>query len=82
MLGTQSFSELVDSDNRLEFGGAWSSDKASGLDTNCPSGSCGASSTDADNVNASGSGGGNVSIMDYRLFTTRWYEQLAESVND
>lgn len=82
MLGPQSFSELVDSDNRLEFGGAWSSDKDSGLDTSCPSGSCEGSSLNADNVNASGSGGGNVSIMDYRLFTTRWYEQLSESVND
>lgn len=82
MLGTQSFSELVDPDNRLEFGGAWSSDKDSGLDTSCPSGSCEGSSLNADNVNASGSGGGNVSIMDYRLFTTRWYEQLSESVND
>lgn len=82
MLGTQSFSELVKSDNRIEFGGAWSTDKASGLDTSCPSGSCEGSSLNADNVNASGSGGGNVSIMDYRLFTTRWYEQLSESVND
>jgi len=82
MLGTQSFSELVDSDNRIEFGGAWPAGNVSGLDTNCPSGSCGGSSTDADNVNASGSGGGNVNIMDYRLFTTRWYEQLAESVDD
>lgn len=82
MLGTQSFSELVNSDNRLEFGGAWSSDKDSGLDTSCPSGSCEGSSLDANNENASGSGGGNVSIMDYRLFTTRWYEQLSESVND
>lgn len=82
MLGNQSFSELVDSGNRIEFGGAWSSDKDSGLDTNCPGGNCGASSTDADNDNASGSGGGNVNIMDYRLFTTRWYEQLSESVND
>ncbi|WP_025651730.1 MULTISPECIES: PilC/PilY family type IV pilus protein [unclassified Psychrobacter] len=82
MLGTQSFSELVDSGNRIEFGGAWSSDNESGLDTNCPGGNCGGSSTGADNVNASGSGGGNVSIMDYRLFTTRWYEQLSESVND
>ncbi|WP_350601803.1 hypothetical protein, partial [Pseudomonas sp. 65/3-MNA-CIBAN-0223] len=61
---------------------AWSSDNESGLDTNCPGGNCGGSSTGADNVNASGSGGGNVSIMDYRLFTTRWYEQLSESVND
>ncbi|MGP5457842.1 PilC/PilY family type IV pilus protein [Psychrobacter celer] len=82
MLGTQSFSELVDSDNRIEFGGAWPAGNVSGLDTNCPSGSCGGSSTDADNVNASGSGGGNVNIMDYRLFTTRWYEQLSGSDND
>ncbi|MGP5102051.1 PilC/PilY family type IV pilus protein [Psychrobacter celer] len=82
MLGTQSFSELVKSDNRIEFGGAWSTDKASGLDTSCPSGSCEGSSLNADNVNASGSGGGNVSIMDYRLFTTRWYEQLSGSDND
>ncbi len=82
MLGTQSFSELVDSDNRIEFGSAWSTDKESGLDTSCPGGSCAGSSTNADNENASGSGGGNVSIMDYRLFTTRWYEQLSESIND
>ena len=82
MLGTQSFSELVDSDNRIEFGSAWSTDKESGLDTSCPGGSCAGSSTKADSKNASGSGGGNVSIMDYRLFTTRWYEQLSESIND
>lgn len=82
MLGTQSFSELVKSDNRIEFGDGWSTDKASGLDTSCPGGNCGLSSTDADSENASGSGGGNVSNMNYRLFTTRWYEQLSESVND
>jgi len=82
MLGTQSFSELVDSDNRIEFGSAWSTDKESGLDTSCPGGSCAGSSTKADNENASGSGGGNVSNMNYRLFTTRWYEQLSESIND
>lgn len=82
MLGTQSFSELIDSKNRIEFGGAWSPNITSGLDTRCPSGSCAGSSTNADNDNASGSGGGNVSIMDYRLFTTRWYEQLSESIND
>ncbi|WP_201594066.1 pilus assembly protein [Psychrobacter fulvigenes] len=82
MLGTQSFSELVKSDNRINFGAAWSSNNASGLDTNCPGGNCAGSSIDADNVNASGSGGGNVSTMNYRLFTTRWYEQLSESINE
>lgn len=82
MLGNQSFSELVDSGNRIEFGGAWPSNNESGLDTNCPGGKCELSSIDADSDNASGSGGGNFNIMDYRLFTTRWYEQLAESVND
>ncbi|MGP5118921.1 hypothetical protein ACTXJF_02475 [Psychrobacter alimentarius] len=82
MLGTQSFSELVDSNNRIDFGGAWPAGNVSGLDTNCPSGSCEGSSTGADSDNASGSGGGNLSNMAYRLFTTRWYEQLSESVND
>jgi len=82
MLGTQSFSELIKSDNRINFGGAWSSNNESGLDTNCPGGNCAGSSIEADNVNASGSGGGNVSVMDYRLFTTRWYEQLSESIDD
>ncbi|MGP5514153.1 hypothetical protein [Psychrobacter alimentarius] len=82
MLGTQSFSELVDSNNRIDFGGAWPAGNVSGLDTNCPSGSCEGSSTGADSDNASGSGGGNLSNMAYRLFTTRWYEQLLESIND
>ncbi|WP_198335736.1 PilC/PilY family type IV pilus protein [Psychrobacter celer] len=82
MLGTQSFSELVDANNRIDFGGAWPSNNESGLDTNCPGGNCAGSSIEADNVNASGSGGGNVSIMDYRLLTTRWYEQLSGSDND
>lgn len=82
MLGNQSFSELVNSSNRIKFGGAWPSNSESGLDTNCPGGNCEVSSIDADNDNASGSGGGNVNIMDYRLFTTRWYEQLLESIND
>lgn len=82
MLGTQSFSELVDAENRIDFGQSWPSDKASGLDTKCPSGECEGVSTGANADNASGSGGGNVSIMDYRLFTTRWYEQLSGSDND
>ncbi|MGP5373523.1 PilC/PilY family type IV pilus protein [Psychrobacter alimentarius] len=79
MLGTQSFSELVDAENRIDFGKSWPSDKASGLDTKCPGGECEGVSTGANADNASGSGGGNVSIMDYRLFTTRWYEQLSGS---
>ncbi|MGP9598687.1 PilC/PilY family type IV pilus protein [Psychrobacter sp. AOP42-A1-21] len=82
MLGTQSFSELVDAENRIDFGKSWPSDKASGLDTKCPGGECEGVSTGANPDNASGSGGGNVSIMDYRLFTTRWYEQLSGSDND
>jgi len=82
MLGTQSFSELIKSDNRINFGGAWSSNNESGLDTNCPGGNCAGSSIEADNVNASGSGGGNVSTLNYRLLTTRWYEQLSESIDD
>ena len=82
MLGNQSFSELVDSGNRIEFGGAWPLNNESGLDTNCPGGKCELSSIEADSDNASGSGGGNFSNMAYRLFTTRWYEQLLESVND
>ncbi len=82
MLGTQSFSELIKSDNRINFGGAWSSNNESGLDTNCPGGNCAGSSIEADNVNASGSGGGNISTLNYRLFTTRWYEQLSESIDD
>jgi type IV pilus assembly protein PilY1 len=82
MLGTQSFSELVDAENRIDFDQSWPLDKASGLDTNCPGGKCEGVSTGANPDNASGSGGGNVSIMDYRLFTTRWYEQLSGSDND
>lgn len=82
MLGTQSFSELVDAENRIDFGKSWPSGKASGLDTKCPGGECEGVSTGANADNASGSGGGNVSIMDYRLFTTRWYEQLSGSDND
>ena len=82
MLGTQSFSELVDAENRIDFGKSWPLDKASGLDTKCPGGECEGVSTGANADNASGSGGGNVSIMDYRLFTTRWYEQLSGSDND
>ena len=82
MLGTQSFSELVDAENRIDFGQSWPSGKASGLDTNCPGGECEGVSTGVSSDNASGSGGGNVSIMDYRLFTTRWYEQLSGSDND
>ncbi|WP_299068167.1 PilC/PilY family type IV pilus protein [uncultured Psychrobacter sp.] len=82
MLGTQSFSELIKSDNRINFGGAWSSNNESRLDTNCPGGNCAGSSIEADNVNASGSGGGNVSTLNYRLLTTRWYEQLSESIDD
>lgn len=82
MLGNQSFSELIDANNRITFGGAWSPSITSGLDTRCPSGSCAGSSTNADNDNASGSGGGNINVMDYRLFTTRWYEQLSGSDND
>lgn len=82
MLGNQSFSELIDANNRIAFGGAWSPSITSGLDTRCPSGSCAGSSTNADNDNASGSGGGNINVMDYRLFTTRWYEQLSGSDND
>ena len=82
MLGTQSFSELIKSDNRINFGAAWSPNNQSGLDTNCPGGNCAGSSVDSDNVNASGSGGGNVSTLNYRLLTTRWYEQLSESIDD
>ena len=82
MLGTQSFSELIDSNNRIKFGGSWSPEITSGLDTSCLGGSCEGSSTNADNDNASGSAAVVPSIMDYRLFTTRWYEQLSESIND
>ncbi|MED6316081.1 MAG: PilC/PilY family type IV pilus protein [Pseudomonadota bacterium] len=82
MLGNQSFSELIDANNRIAFDGSWSPSITSGLDTRCPSGSCAGSSTNADNDNASGSGGGNINVMDYRLFTTRWYEQLSGSDND
>lgn len=81
MLGTQSFSELVDSGNRINFGAAWTGG-VSGLDKSCPGGDCTTSSMDASKDNASGSGGGNVSTMNYRLFTTRWYEQLSESINE
>lgn len=81
MLGPQSFSELVASEDRINFGeGAKAG--ISGLDVNnCPGGNCELRSV-IDKTNASGSGGGNVSSMNYKLFSTRWYEQLAESTND
>lgn len=81
MLGPQSFSELVASKDRIDFGVGMTTGK-SGLDTNCPGGNCLGASVDKDKKNASGSGGGNVSTMSYRLFTTRWFEQLVESVDD
>lgn len=81
MLGPQSFSEIINSDNRIGFG-AGAKAGTSGLDVNnCPGGNCELRS-DIDKKNASGSGGGNVSSMNYKLFSTRWYEQLAESTND
>lgn len=81
MLGPQSFSEIINSDNRIGFG-AGAKEGTSGLDVNnCLGGNCGLSSS-IDKTNASGSGGGNVSSMNYKLFTTRWYEQLTESAND
>lgn len=81
MLGPQSFSEIINSDNRIGFG-AGAKEGTSGLDVNnCLGGNCGLSSS-IDKTNASGSGGGNVSSMNYKLFTTRWYEQLTESTND
>lgn len=81
MLGPQSFSELVASKDRINFG-AGAKAGTSGLDVNnCPGGNCELRSV-IDKTNASGSGGGNVSSMNYKLFSTRWYEQLAESTND
>lgn len=81
MLGPQSFSELVASKDRINFGAGAKAGTA-GLDVNnCPGGNCELKS-DIDDKNASGSGGGNVSSMNYKLFTTRWYEQLTESAND
>ena len=81
MLGPQSFSELVASEDRINFG-AGAKAGTSGLDVNnCPGGNCELRSV-IDKKNASGSGGGNVSSMNYKLFTTRWYEQLTESAND
>ena len=81
MLGPQSFSELVASKDRINFGAGAKAGTA-GLDVNnCPGGNCELRS-DIDDKNASGSGGGNVSSMNYKLFSTRWYEQLAESTND
>ena len=82
MLGNQSFSELIDANNRIAFGGSWSPSITSGLDTSCMGGSCAGSSTNADNANSSGSGAVVPNGMDYRLFTTRWYEQLSEFIND
>ena len=81
MLGPQSFSELIKADNRIGFG-AGAKAGTSGLDVNnCPGGICELRS-DIDKKNASGSGGGNISSMSYKLFTTRWYEQLSESVDE
>lgn len=81
MLGNQSYSELVNKDNRINFGAGWASGVA-GLDINCKGGNCAGSSTDKDNVNSTGSGGGDPITMDYRLFTTRWYDQLSELLDD
>lgn len=80
MLGPQSFDELVASNNRIGFGVGMTIG-VSGIDTRCPGGNCVGSSS-ISKTNGNGSGLIDVNSMSYRLFNTRWYEQLAESVDE
>lgn len=81
MLGPQSFDELVASNNRIGFNIGMTTG-VSGIDTRCPGGNCAGSSIDKNIKNSSGSGSVDVNTMSYRLFNTRWYEQLAESADE
>ena len=80
MLGPQSFDELVTSNNRIGFDVGMATG-VSGIDTRCPGGNC-AGSSSISKTNGNGSGLIDVNTMRYRLFNTRWYEQLAESVDE
>jgi len=81
LLGTQTLSELTQIENRIDFDKG-TNDPSAKLDTNCIGGNCAGSSLAKDKIGGSGSGGGEVTSLSYRLFNTRWYEQELESTND
>lgn len=81
MLGPQSFNELVSYNDRIGFDVGMTTG-VSGIDTRCPGGNCSGSSVDKNKKNGNGSGNIDVNTMSYRLFNTRWYEQLAESIDE
>lgn len=82
LLGTQTFSELVNKDSRIDYDtGRPLTSTGPGLDTICPGGSCFGVSV-PNSKGGSGSGGGEVNSLSYRLFNTRWYEQTVDPLND
>lgn len=81
LLGTQTLTELVKSDNRVDYGEGTKGTGAQ-LDITCIGGSCAGSSLEKDKTGGNGSGGGEVTSLSYRLFNTRWYEQTAELIDD
>lgn len=81
MLGPQSFNELVSYNDRIGFDVGMTTG-VSGIDTRCPGGNCSGSSVDKNKKNGNGSGNIDVNTMSYRLFNTRWYEQLVESIDE
>ena len=82
LLGTQTFSELANKDSRIDYDtGRPLTSTGPGLDTICPGGSCFGVSV-PNRKGGSGSGGGEVNSLSYRLFNTRWYEQTVDPLND
>lgn len=77
LLGTQTLNELVNTTGRINFGEGTSGTGAK-LNTQCINGNCVGSSLDKNKKGGTGSGGGEVTSLSYRLFTTRWYEQTVE----
>ena len=80
LLGTQTLTELVKSEGRTDYDKATIGTGAK-INTVCPGGSC-AGTSDPNKLGGSGSGGGEVTSLSYRLFNTRWYEQTAELIDD
>ncbi|WP_350561260.1 hypothetical protein [Psychrobacter sp. CAL346-MNA-CIBAN-0220] len=81
LLGTQTLSELVNVNGRINYDEGTTATGAR-LDTNCIGGNCAGSSLEKNQKGGSGSGGGEVTSLSYRLFSTRWYEQTAEPVDE
>lgn len=82
LLGTQTLTELVKADDRINYdAGRDLTANGAKLDTVCPGGSC-AGTSNPNKLGGSGSGGGEVTSLSYRLFNTRWYEQTAEVVDE